>query len=159
MKALAILFLTAVFGITWTNSPISEAENNFEIIQTDTSGFDQAKALEELREQIKGSENLPSSEVFKNILFLSDVPAGRLLRIMEFGYARSLGVTCTHCHNPKDWSSDEKKEKVITREMSEMAQTINMELLPGIKQLGDRKAIVNCTTCHRGDTKPALNMN
>tara|TARA_R110000868_G_scaffold259361_16_gene517534 strand:- start:4837 stop:5322 length:486 start_codon:yes stop_codon:yes gene_type:complete len=161
MKSLLIIILTAIFGITYSSSsnitiePKAEAKIN----QPDTSGFDQEKALEELRESIKGKEDLPASEVYESIEFLTEVPAGRLLRIMEFGYSKSLGVTCTHCHNPDDWSSDEKKEKIITREMSEMAKTINLELLRNIKGLSDRRVSVNCTTCHRGDTKPALNMN
>lgn len=72
---------------------------------------------------------------------------------MEFGYAKSLGVTCIHCHDTKAWSSDKKPEKVITREMSKM-----IGHLANINALGDRTATVNCTTCHRGQVKPALNM-
>ncbi|MFV1885188.1 MAG: c-type cytochrome [Balneola sp.] len=159
MKSLLILSITFLFGIFWSNL---DSENKTHItqisIQPDTSGFDQEKALADLREQIKGREDEPSSEVYKNIEFLKNVPAGRLLRIMEVGYSRSLGVTCIHCHNPEDWSSDEKKEKIITRKMSEMGRTINTELLRNIEEFSDRRVAVNCTTCHRGDTKPALNM-
>lgn len=159
MKSLLVLFITFLFGMFWSNTESNKTVNTAQaIIQPDTSGFDKEKALAELREQIKGRENEPSSEVYKNIQFLSNVPAGRLLRIMEFGYSRSLGVTCTHCHNPADWSSDEKKEKTITRKMSEMGRVINTELLTDIEELNDRRVAVNCTTCHRGDTKPALNM-
>ncbi len=143
----------------WSSTePEVQSSSIIAISQPDTSEFDQEKALAELREQIKGYENEPSSEVYTNIQFLKDVPAGRLLRIMEIGYSRSLGVTCTHCHNPNDWSSDEKKEKIITRKMSEMGRKINMELLRGIDELSDRRVAVNCTTCHRGDIKPVLNM-
>ena len=159
MKSLLILILTTIFGITYSNISNTQPNKSIETIQPDTSGFDQEKALIELRELIKGDEDLPSSEVYNNIQNLKGVPAGRLLRIMEFGYSRSLGVTCTHCHDPKDWSSDEKKEKIITREMANMTAEINTELLSKIKSLSDRRVAVNCTTCHRGDTKPALNMN
>ena len=158
MKSLLILILTTIFGITYSNISNTQPNKSIETIQPDTSGFDQEKALIELRELIKGDEDLPSSEVYNNIQNLKGVPAGRLLRIMEFGYSRSLGVTCTHCHDPKDWSSDEKKEKIITREMWRMTGTINQETLPGIEALGDRNAVVNCTTCHRGDLKPATRM-
>lgn len=158
MKSLLIIILTAIFGISYSSSNILETKSEANSIQPDTSGFDQEKALEELRESIQGKEDIPASEVYNNIEYLTNVPAARLLRIMEFGYSRSLGVTCTHCHNPKDWSSDEKKEKIITRDMAEMMGTLNQELLGKIESLSDRRVAVNCTTCHRGDVKPALNI-
>lgn len=125
---------------------------------SDTVTFDQSTALDELRKSIEGRENEPASQVYDNIKMFGQMPAGRLLRVMEMGYSRSLGVTCTHCHDPSDWGSDEKKEKLITREMAAMTGKINREILPAISELGDRNAVVNCTTCHRGDTKPALNL-
>ena len=67
--------------------------------------FDQSAALAKLREQIKGRENEPATKVWKNIKtpMISAMPAGRVLAVMEFGYSRSLGVTCTHCHVPDKW--------------------------------------------------------
>ena len=85
-------------------------------------------------------------------------PAGRVLAIMEFGYARSLGVNCTHCHIPDKWESEDKNTKQIAREMSAMVATINGELLKNIKGLKSESPTVNCTTCHRGQVKPALNL-
>jgi hypothetical protein len=120
--------------------------------------FDQAAALAKLNEQIKGRENEPAEKVFKNIQMMKGVPAGRLLKVMEFGYARSLGVNCTHCHTPDKWESEEMKTKQIAREMSAMVGRINGELLGNIKNLKSAKPTVNCTTCHRGQTVPALNL-
>lgn len=120
--------------------------------------FDQAAALATLREQIKGKEKEPASSVFKNVQTMKTVPAGRLLAIMEFGYARSLGINCTHCHTPEKWESDDKPQKQIARDMSAMVGRINGELLKGIKNLKSESPTVNCTTCHRGEVKPALNM-
>jgi hypothetical protein len=98
--------------------------------------------------------------VFKNIQtpFVKSIPAGRLLAVMEIAYSRSLGVTCTHCHTPDRWESDEKPTKQIARGMAAMMAKINGELLPGIKNLKSERPTVNCTTCHRGQTKPALNI-
>jgi hypothetical protein len=124
----------------------------------DTSEFDQEKALAMLREEIKGKEDQPASEVFKNIKMMKQVPAGRLLRIMEFGFSRSLGVTCTHCHNPNNFADEDKRQKQITRDMMEMASKINNELIPAIENLDSEKPMINCTTCHRGEVKPALNL-
>lgn len=120
--------------------------------------FDQAAALAKLNEQIKGKENEPAEKVFKNIQTLKGVPAGRILRIMEFGYARSLGVNCTHCHVPEKWESEDKNTKQIARDMVGMMGQINGNLLKNIKNLKSPTPTVNCTTCHRGQATPSLNL-
>lgn len=125
---------------------------------TATPEFNQAAAIAALKEQIKGKEKEPAENVFKNIRSLKGVPAGRLLAIMEMGYARSLGVNCTHCHTPGKWEAEDKATKQIARDMSAMVKTINTELLKNIKNLKSETPTVNCTTCHRGQIKPALNL-
>lgn len=120
--------------------------------------FDQAAAVARLREHIKGRENEPATVVFKNIQTMKNSTAGRLLAVMEMGFARSLGVNCTHCHVPDKWESEEKAQKQTARDMSAMVTTINKELLRNIKNLKSESPIVNCTTCHRGEVKPALNI-
>jgi len=159
MKTLFITIFTFVFGLGYMNfsEPISDNHQN-QFAQSDTSDFDQAAAVAAIKEAIAGKEDLPAKEVFENLELMGECPAKRITAIMEFGFSNSLGVTCTHCHNPDDWSSDEKIEKIITREMWRMTGTINQEALPGIEALGDRNAVVNCTTCHRGDLKPATRM-
>ena len=123
-----------------------------------SASFDQAKALADLRARIAGQEGKPAAEVFKNIQILKTVPAGRLLSVMEMGYARSLGVDCTHCHLPGEWEKDDKATKGVAREMITMMRAINDEHLKKIKNLRSDTPVVNCTTCHRGQTKPALNL-
>ena len=123
--------------------------------------FDQAAAIVKLKEQIKGRENEPAPAVFKNIQtpFVKSIPAGRLLAVMEIAYSRSLGVTCTHCHVPDKWESDERPQKQIARDMAAMMAKINSpDMLRGIKNLRSETPTINCTTCHRGNTKPALNL-
>jgi len=120
--------------------------------------FDQKAALAKLREQIKGKEDDPAPTVFKNIQTMKNTPAGRLLSVMEMGFARSLGVDCNHCHVPDKWEIEDKPQKQIARDMSNMVSTINRELLKNIKNLKSESPIVNCTTCHRGEVKPALNL-
>ncbi len=114
--------------------------------------------LDGLRKLIVGKEELPAEEVFINIQSLKGRKAKTLLAIMEFGYSRSLGVGCEHCHNTSDWGSDEKVQKQIAREMSAMSCKINRELLTDIDGLASEQPAVNCTTCHRGQVKPALNL-
>jgi Photosynthetic reaction centre cytochrome C subunit len=121
--------------------------------------FDEAKALADLRKEIAGKENEPAGKVFMDIDVMQGVTAGKLLAIMEKGYARSLGVSCDHCHVPGQWESNEKKEKEAARGMIRMNATINNELLPKVRGLDtDHKPLVNCTTCHRGQVRPALNL-
>jgi len=112
-----------------------------------------------LSKQIAGKEDQPAEAVFKNIKILTGVPAGRLLLIMQNGYSKSLGVSCVHCHVPGQWDQDDKPPKQITRDMSKMAHTIIFDLLRNIDGLKDRNPIINCTTCHRGQLKPAVNMD
>lgn len=120
--------------------------------------FDQAAAIAELERQIAGKEDLPASDVFKNITQYKGVSAGRLLRIMDHGFSRGLGVTCTHCHIAGEWDRDDKAAKQTAREMSRMMAVINGELLKKIPNLKSSNPAVNCTTCHRGQRRPALEL-
>jgi len=120
--------------------------------------FDQNKKLLELGKQISGKETMPSEEVFKNIQMFKGMPAGRLLKVMEVGFGKSLGVNCTHCHVPDQWEKDDRPAKQVAREMMKMVGAINNNLLKNIKNLKTDSPTVNCTTCHRGQIKPALNM-
>jgi hypothetical protein len=100
---------------------------------------------------------LPPAET-RNITLYKNAAAGRILRIMELGFSRSLGVTCTHCHVPGQWESEEKTTKQTARAMSRMVTTINSELLKQIPNLRSTNPLINCTTCHRGQTRPALEL-
>ena len=115
-----------------------------------------AQKAAEVLETIKGRENEPAEAVFKNIQVLKGVPAGRLVRIMEMGWGRALGVGCGHCHVVDDWANEQKNEKQITREMAAMTGRIN-EQVRAIPNLSPNPS-VNCTTCHRGQVKPALDL-
>jgi hypothetical protein len=120
--------------------------------------FNQEQTLAELRKKIAEQKDKPAGEVFKNIQLLKGVPAGRLLSIMEIAYSKSLGVDCTHCHVVGDWEKDDKPTKQIARDMAMMVRAINNDHLKKIKNLKSENPVVNCTTCHRGQTKPALDL-
>ncbi len=111
----------------------------------------------ELLAAIKGKENRPAGEVFKNVKLLKDAPAARLLRMMDAGYSRALGVGCDHCHVEDRWEADEKRPKRAAREMIVMMGHINDELVM-MENIDNTEPVVNCTTCHRGYVKPALQM-
>lgn len=128
---------------------ITDINSHHQTPAQDSKPFDQQQKLQELRKQIAGQENKPAEEVFKNIQLLKGLPAGRLLRVMEVGYSKSLGVNCTHCHVVDQWEKEDKPTKQITREMSAMVRTINTDLLKKVKNLKSESPTVNCTTCHR----------
>lgn len=116
------------------------------------------RAVAAMMTRIAGKEQQPAESVFKNIKMMKGVPAARLLRIMDMGFGRSLGVGCQHCHVPRQWESDDKPTKQIAREMMKMVQQINTQILPSIQNLKGTPPTVNCTTCHRGSVKPVLDM-
>jgi hypothetical protein len=150
--------LTIITSLSKIPSGKAQTTANANPASQEEKPFDQAQKIAELTKQITGKENLPAEQVFKNIQILKGIPAGRVLRIMELGYSRSLGVNCTHCHVVDQWDKDDKPTKPIAREMSKMVQTINNDLLKPIKNLKGPNPVVNCTTCHRGQIKPALNL-
>lgn len=127
-------------------SPAAKANPNQEI---------NGRFVKELSEKIKGREKEPAEQVFKNIQWLKGVPAGRLLSIMNAGYSRALGVSCTHCHVEQDFSSDDKRPKRAAREMAAMHRAINEQLrkMQNLEPKQEMRAI-NCSTCHRGAIDP-----
>ena len=160
-KIVLALFGVMILVSTFQSSnghTIPEPQAAKEPVASQAGSFNQEQALAQLRTEITGKENQPAEQVFKNIQLLKGMPAGRLLAVMEVGYSKSLGVNCTHCHVAGQWEKEDKPTKQITRDMSAMAKAINTEYLKGIKNLKSPNPVVNCTTCHRGQVKPALNM-
>ena len=107
-----------------------------------------------LEKKIEGQERKPAEEVFKNIRLFKGMPAGRMLKVMEIAFNRSLGVDCTHCHVADEWEKDDREAKETTRKMWALMLRTNESLK---QDFG--KGTVNCTTCHRGQLKPALDLS
>ena len=107
---------------------------------------------------IAGREQMPAESVFKEIRVLKGMPAGRLVRVMDMGLSRSLGVSCDHCHDTGEWAKEDKPKKQIARDMWAMTQQLNQEILPAVKGLEGKPPTVNCTTCHRGSRIPATRL-
>ena len=111
--------------------------------------------MKQFLERIRGRENEPAEKVFKNIQWLKSTPAGRFLRIMNGGYSRALGVSCTHCHVEQDFASDDKRPKRAAREMAVMHRMINDQLVKMQNlELKPGERFINCSTCHRGAINP-----
>ena len=159
MKKFNLLILVA-FGVVLASTLLSMRNEPFSPskIQEDSLAADREKFIKIVGASIKGREKIAADSVFKNIRTLKNVSAGKLLAIMDYAYSRSLGVSCGHCHNTNKWESDEKLQKQITREMSSML-TSTKELIKNIKGLKSENPTINCTTCHRGALKPALDLD
>jgi hypothetical protein len=112
--------------------------------------------VQELLAQIAGRENEPAERVFQNVKQMGATPARVFLSIMNGGYARALGVRCTHCHVEANYASDEKRPKRAAREMAVMHRMINQELarMENIATPRDQNRAINCSTCHRGTVRP-----
>lgn len=87
-----------------------------------------------------------AGQVYKNIQIFKDLPASQLLGAMNF-MAGSLGVSCNHCHTPNQFSKDDKPAKQTAREHLQMMRAVNDANFGG-------KTVINCATCHRGETRP-----
>ena len=107
-----------------------------------------------LLRSIAGRENMPAESVFKNIEVMKGIPAGRLVRIMNAGFGRSLGVSCGFCHVPGKWDLDDKEEKKTARLMWTMVGAINRDYMAKVPNEGGAPAVVNCFTCHQGNPRP-----
>lgn len=126
----------------------------------DDSVPERERMVRDVLQSIAGRDTLPAREVFKNVsTSLKDVPAGRFVVIMDKGYSRALGVSCAHCHVTTQWDSEEKPQKQIAREMARMDSAVIAGYLAKIQHLKSKQPIINCTTCHRGSPKPALNLH
>jgi Photosynthetic reaction centre cytochrome C subunit len=158
LRLLAPVFLVLALGTTFGQQTKPAAVSDEPSTPADIKQFNDDKVAE-LSKQIAGKEDLPAETVFKNIKILNGIPAGNVLKIMQFGFSRSLGTSCAHCHVPGQWDKDDKTAKQIARDMWEMDHLIVSDLLKNIDGLKDRKPIINCTTCHRGQLKPALNLD
>ena len=124
-------------------SPDSEVKENPQVTQ--------------LLKELGPNASKPAAEVFHNVKLMGDIPADRFLRIMDIGYRQSVGVSCDYCHVEDRWEADEKRPKRAAREMILMVRMIN-DHLGKLTEIDTMDASVNCTTCHRGYVKPALQM-
>lgn len=120
----------------------------------DTFASERDSIAKELLQEYAGKESMPAESVFKNIKVVKGRTVEQLLRMMNMGFGRSLGVRCQHCHVLGHWADEDKPTKQIARDMMAMTGRINDELLPAIKNLKSEKPGLNCSTCHRGSARP-----
>ncbi len=117
-----------------------------------------ARQVDAILDGLGAARLQPANQVFTGVTILPTSSAERYLRVMDEGFSRSLGVDCAHCHDPADWARDAKNKFEATRAMWAMVYKINQDHLRKIESI-DRKARVNCTTCHRGQVSPAVSLD
>lgn len=150
--ALLIIIITCILFVSFAESGAGSERVS---MINDSLEADRAKYIVIVNEKIKGKEKMQVDSVFTDLKVLGGFPAEILPRAMN-SWSQALGVSCGHCHNTGNFSSDEKEKKLIAREMVVMGNMISQKLKT-IKGISDRP-IVNCTTCHRGELKPAFKM-
>jgi len=155
MKKLFVLLVIITTSIVFVSFTGTKSGISRPFTINDSLEADRAKYIAIINERIKGKEKMRVDSVFTDLKVLGGFPAEILPRAMN-SWSQALGVSCGHCHNTDNFSSDEKEKKEIAREMVQMGNMIN-EKLKTIKGLSELP-IVNCTTCHRGDLKPAFRM-
>jgi len=111
-----------------------------------------AATVAQLMSTIAGKEDMPAGQVFKNVQFMKDVPAKRLLVQMDSVFGRGLSYNCTSCHVANDWASDSLPRKKTARAMVEIMNDINTTELAKLGR--PRTPQINCITCHRGNGSP-----
>ena len=87
---------------------------------------------------------------FKNVKILTHVTSKTEMRRIMKEQAAALGVKCSHCHVPGKFDLDDKKEKLVAREMMRMVANLNSTVF----KEAEKKPAISCWTCHRGGTEP-----
>ncbi|CUU00890.1 Photosynthetic reaction center cytochrome C subunit [Candidatus Kryptobacter tengchongensis] len=87
----------------------------------------------------------------RNLQVLTEVQSKEQLQKIMEGIADALGVKCNYCHDVNNYASDVKETKKKARVMLKMVMTINRDFINW-----EGAEVVDCYTCHRGQTKPQI---
>ncbi len=102
----------------------------------------------------------PPDSLINTKVFPKTTPVIQVIAAMR-DFSGALGVRCHYCHVGEegkpletfDFAVDQKRTKLVARQMMRMVQEINRRLdtIPGRTSPGLQ---VTCMTCHRGVTRP-----
>ena len=157
MRKLIVLSIFLIFIVIFSLARSNGNANSrsFE----DSLEIDRLKYMNQVMESIKGKEKMRADSVFKNLKVIkgqSSVSAEHLLWMMNWGWSKELGVSCSYCHTIGKWESDSLDTKDIARGMWNMRVQINNEILPKITGRNYwNNPKVTCITCHRGKPIPS----
>ena len=114
--------------------------------------------VEGISAQVPGK--FPPDSLVNVQVFPKATPVTQVIAAMR-NFAGGLGVRCQFCHVGEegmplarfDFASDEKREKLVARQMMRMVQEINRRL-DTIPRRPTPALEVSCATCHRGVSRP-----
>jgi len=110
------------------------------------------------KQQVPQQQQRPEPKLV-NIKVLSKKMTYRQVDHLMDEWASALGVKCNFCHE-QDKASDAKPEKLMAREMFEMAAKLNKKYFKAKKDsLGMvMESSINCYTCHHGVSHPEISL-
>ena len=156
MKKLAVMSFVVIFSLVILSFGDSRQSLLLKQNTSDSLEDERQRYIKEILDSIKGKESFMADSVFNNVNTFTgnqSIKATHFLAVMNY-WGEALGISCSGCHNTKDWASDEKSEKNIARGMYKLRQIINKEISINIENEGKIKPLVNCGTCHRGNKIP-----
>jgi hypothetical protein len=153
-KILLLGFIVAVS--LFFNAFTFKNNNNTKNVFQDSLSEDRLKHVNEIKEMIKGKEDMEADSVYKNLQSIGGFKASILPLVMN-KWSIALGVSCGYCHENGKWELDNKKEKLVARKMAKMSSVIN-DYLKTVKEIQNPHPVINCSSCHRGHLKPALDV-
>ena len=156
MKKANVIIAICIGGIFFVSFSRETRRNAPNKTPEDSLAVERRKFINLVMDSLKGREKTAADSVFKNLQVFNSserVPVTHFLAIMDY-WGESLGVNCTYCHSPSNWPSDALRSKRIARDMYNMRQRINHEILPTINGLSSKTPEVNCITCHNGKIIP-----
>lgn len=108
----------------------------------------------------QGTGKFPPDSLVNTLVIPHSTPVNQVIGQMR-NFTSALGVRCQFCHKGEegqplarfDFPSDDKRTKLVARQMMRMVEEINKRLdtLPGRTNPG---LAVTCATCHRGTNRP-----
>lgn len=109
----------------------------------------------------QGTGRFPPDSLVNTRVIPHGTPVPQVVGMMR-NFAGDLGVRCTFCHvgeegrplSAFDFASDEKRTKLVARQMMLMVQEINRRL-DTIPRQGTPALQATCATCHHGVSRPA----
>jgi hypothetical protein len=85
---------------------------------------------------------------------LKVLPANTDIPFVMRSFTQALGVQCVYCHVQGDFASDANPKKDIARKMISMIEQIDASFPSSAGAFPTGYHEVDCSTCHRGSTKP-----
>src|ERR1019366_9742272 len=78
-----------------------------------------------LLDRLGDRSTLRADSVWTDLQVLGAFKAGQLVRMMDEGFGRALGVGCNYCHVPGRFGREDSTRKQVARDMWKMMGLIN----------------------------------